>query len=233
MAYAWWAYFGAGLLALAAKLALIEPPFHRRREARESYLQHLGASLRMSLRGDAAYYVLYGAVIWLFFSLGFWLWQPYLRAIAIPVAWLGVVYAALNVVGGFVSKQAYRVEGWLGMRGALLAIPLTLALALEWRTIPLWGAGALLVHTVASGAFSPLVSAHINARTPSARRATVLSVKSLVNRVLFMTLSPLLGRLIDVRGLPTALLTMGIALTIASAAFAVAYPRRPTASPAG
>ena len=26
-----------------------------------------------------AYYVLYDAIIWLFLSIGFWLWQPYLK----------------------------------------------------------------------------------------------------------------------------------------------------------
>jgi MFS family permease len=115
LAYAWWAYFGAGLLALGVKLTLREPPFFTEPGREESYLLHLGQSLRLALTGDAGYFCLYAAIVWLFFSLGFWLWQPYLKHIAMPVSFFGFIYGALNLVGGYVSKQAHKIEGLVGM----------------------------------------------------------------------------------------------------------------------
>jgi len=228
MAYAWWAYFGAGLLALFAKLTLQEPPFFRETQKEESYLQHLGGSLRLSLTGDAGYFVLYAAIIWLFFSIGFWLWQPYLRLTAVPVSAFGFIYAALILVGGYVSKQAHRVEARIGMRNSLLLIPLLLATAfvLESQFVFALGFLFIFIHSAASGCFSPLLGDYINRRIPSSKRATVLSIKNMVNSILFMTISPLVGHVVDLYSLPTALLLMGTTVTATGLVFFLAYQKR-------
>jgi MFS family permease len=228
MAYAWWAYFGAGILALFAKLTLQEPPFFKETQETESYIQHLGKSLRMSFTGDAAYFVLYAAIIWLFFSIGFWLWQPYLELSAVPIAWFGFIYAAQNLVGGYVSKQAHRVEGKIGIGNSLLLVPLLLAAAFIFESQFMFVLGFIFifVQATASGLFSPLLGDYINKRIPSSKRATVLSIKNMVNSVLFMTLSPLVGHLVDLYSLPTALLLMGMALVAMALIFFFAYQKR-------
>jgi len=228
MAYAWWAYFGAGLLALFAKLTLQEPPFFKETQKEESYLQHLGQSLRLSLTGDAGYFVLYAAIIWLFFSIGFWLWQPYLKLTAVPVSAFGFIYAALNLVGGYVSKQAHRIEARMGMRNSLLLIPLLLATAfvLESQFVFALGFLFIFIHSAASGCFSPLLGDYINRRIPSSKRATVLSIKNMVNSILFMTISPLVGHVVDLYSLPTALLLMGTTVTAVALIFFLAYQKR-------
>lgn len=225
MAYAWWAWFGAGLLALAVKFTLQEPPFFRASEEKEPYLRHLGKSLRLAFAGDATYFILYAAIIWLFFSIGFWLWQPYLELIAVPVFFFGFIYAALNLVGGFVSKQAHRIEGKVGTRNALLFIPLLLGCAffLESQFVFIMGFLFIFIQSIASGCFSPLLDDYINTRIPSSRRATVLSIKNMMSSLLFMTISPLIGYLVDLYLLSTALLLMGIGVAFASFAFFTAY----------
>lgn len=225
LSYAWWAYFAAGIGTLIVKFSLREPPFFREAAKDESYLRHLGQSLRLAFTGDAAYFVLYGAIIWLFFSLGFWLWQPYLKLTGLPVSAYGFLYAALNLVGGYISKQAHEIEQRLGMRRALLFTPLLLALAfvLESQFVFILGFLFIALQSVASGFFSPLLADYINARIPSSKRATVLSIKNMVNSVLFMTLSPLLGHLVDVYALPSALLSMGAVLVLTSLVFLALY----------
>jgi len=231
LSYAWWAYFVAGIGTLIVKFTLREPPFFRETIKDESYLKHVRQSLRLAFSGDAAYFVLYGAIIWLFFSLGFWLWQPYLKLIGLPVSAYGFLYAALNLVGGYVSKQAHRIESRLGMRRALLLTPLMLALALvlESRFVFILGFLFIALHSVASGLFSPLLADAIHARIPSSRRATVLSIKNMANSVLFMALSPLLGHVVDRYALPSALLAMGALLVVTSFVFSALYraERRP------
>jgi MFS family permease len=228
LGYAWWAYMGGQVLALLVRLALIEPPFFTPQQDQESYLQHLGHSLRTAFNGGASYFILYAASIGLFFSLGFWLWQPYLQYFALPVSAFGFLYAAMNVLGGLVSRHAHRVEARIGMRGALLLIPMLLAAAfcLESQIRFVWGFTLIGLQTLAGGAFNPLLETYVNQRIPSTRRATVLSIKNMLRSVLFMALSPLLGYAVDAYSLPTALLLMGVTLILAAAGFALAYGRR-------
>jgi len=227
MAYAWWAYFGSGVLALFAKLTVQEPPFHRDAPGEASYFRHLGQSFRLSMTGEAGYFVWYAAGIWFFFSIGFWLWQPYLQLIALPVSLFGFLYAALNLVSGYVSRQAHHVEHRIGMRAALLVIPLMLvaAFVLESQVVFALGFLFLFLQAVASGLFGPLLNDYINRRIPSSRRATVLSIKNMLNSVLFMVLSPLVGYLVDRCSLTAALLLLGLALAVLALIFFQFYRR--------
>jgi len=229
MTLAWWAYFGAGVLALVVKLMLQEPPLSGEQKE-QSYRHHLGKSLKIAATGPAAYFVLYAATIWLFFSLGFWLWQPYLELSRVPIAWFGFIYAAQNVIGGYAAKQAHRIEGRLGIRTTLALVPLLLALALvlESQFLSVFGFAFIMIHAIASGCFHPLLSDYINQRIPSARRATVLSLKNMLNSMLFMTLSPLVGHCIDHHSLPQVLLPMGGIVTALSLVFATVYPKANT-----
>jgi MFS family permease len=228
LGYAWWAYMGGQVLTLLVRLTLVEPPFAIAQGKEPPYVQHLGQSLRTAFGGGATYYILYAAAIGLFFSLGFWLWQPYLQHIALPVSAFGFFYAAMNVLGGLVSKHAHRVEARIGMRRALLLIPLLLAAAfcLESQIRFVWGFALIGLQTVAGGAFNPLLETYVNQRIPSSRRATVLSIRNMLRSVLFMGLSPLLGYAVDAYSLPTALLLMGATLVLATLGFALGYRRQ-------
>jgi MFS family permease len=233
MAYAWWAYFVAGLLATAVKFTLLEPPFFRTNQKEESYLQHLGQSWRISTRGAAGFFVFYAATIWFFFSIGFWLWQPYLELSAVPLAWFGFIYAIQNVLGGFSAKQAHRIERKIGTRNALLVIPLGLAVVfiLESQFVFALGFIFIFMHSLFSGPFHPLLEDYINKRIPSSKRATVLSIKNMVNSLLFMMVSPLIGYFIDFYSLTAALLLMGLMLVVISLVFFYIYQNKTEAVP--
>ena len=228
MSYAWWAYFAAGQLAMVVTFSLIEPPFYRETQMEENYRQHLGKSWKMSTTGAAGYYVFYAAVIWFFFSMGFWLWQPYLELSEVPLAWFGFIYAIQNIIGGFSGKQAHKIEKVTGIRTALLLIPLGLAVVfiLESQFTVLIGFLFIFMQSLVSGPFHPLLEDYINKRIPSSKRATVLSIKNMVNSLLFMTLSPLIGHLVDLYSLPTALFLMGITLTLGSLVFYLVYQKQ-------
>jgi uncharacterized membrane protein len=70
-----------------------------------------------------------------------------------------------------------------------------------------------------------LLADYINVRIPSSKRATVLSIKNMVNSALFMTLSPLVGHLVDLYSLTTALLLMGGTLSVVAFVFYVLYQK--------
>jgi MFS family permease len=233
MAYAWWAYFAAGQLGMIVTFTLREPPFFRSTKRRESYLQHLGKSWKMSTTGASGYYVFYAAFIWFFFSIGFWLWQPYLELSAVPLAWFGFIYAIQNVIGGFTGKQAHHFERVIGTRNALLIIPLGLSMVffLESRFATILGFLFIFMQSAFSGPFHPLLEDYINKRIPSSKRATVLSIKNMVNSLLFMGFSPLIGHFVDLYSLRTALLLMGTILIILSLVFYIIYQKKKEAIP--
>ena len=79
------------------------------------------------------------------------------------------------------------------------------------------------MHSIASGPFHPLLNDYINKRIPSSKRATVLSIKNMVNSLLFMVFSPLIGHFVDLYSLTTALLLMGIVLAAVSILFFIVY----------
>ncbi|MFN2233708.1 MAG: MFS transporter, partial [Anaerolineales bacterium] len=72
----------------------------------------------------------------------------------------------------------------------------------------------------------PLLEDYINKRIPSSKRATVLSIKNMVNSLLFMTLSPLIGYLVDLYSLSAALLLMGLLLATLSLVFFFTYNKQ-------
>jgi MFS family permease len=187
----------------------------------------------MSTRGAAGYFVFYAAGIWFFFSIGFWLWQPYLAISAVPIAWFGFIYAFQNVIGGFMGKQAHRIEKWIGIRNALLFIPIGLATVfiLESRFVFLLGFIFIFLHSFVSGPFHPLLNDYINKRIPSSKRATVLSIKNMVNSLLFIVISPLIGHFVDLNSLTTALLLMGIVLAAVSIIFFILYRKQAVSIP--
>ena len=187
----------------------------------------------MSTSGAAGYYVFYAAVIWFFFSIGFWLWQPYLALSTVPLVWFGFIYAIQNLIGGFSAKQAHRIERKIGTRNALLVIPLGLAAVfiLESQFVFALGFIFIFMHSLFSGPFHPLLEDYINKRIPSSKRATVLSIKNMVNSLLFMTLSPLIGYLVDLYSLTAALLLMGLTLVVVSLIFFFTYHKKTESVP--
>ena len=73
----------------------------------------------------------------------------------------------------------------------------------------LWGILLFALSGFAVSATRPLVETLILSRTPGAVRATILSVDSLIYRVMLAAIEPGIGIIGDRYGLPTAFLVMG------------------------
>lgn len=215
---AWWAWLAVSVLSLLLTATLTDPPARRTARRQESYLNHLRASWRWGTRGQAGLFVTYAAIMWLFFSIGYWLWQPYLRLTGVPAAWFGVVYFAMNVVGGLSSRFAHPIRCRIGVSRSLVLIPLLLAAGflLESRVLALYGCCFLALHSAASGYFGPVLDDAIHARLPAERRATILSMKNMLSGLLFSVFSPLVGYHADVYSLPATLFLMGGTLALAA-----------------
>ena len=216
-----WVAFGIIFPVLFVRLALKEPPRFAESVSREPQFLHLKESLQYCVSRQSGYFVMYAALLTPFVTMSFALWQPYLKLISLPVAYFGIFYAVESLICGFVSRQSASVEKRIGMSRSLLYIPLLLGLGflLQSQFIFIFGMLFILLHSVSESYMKPTLETYINVRIPSSRRATVLSLKSMVSSLKYAVLAPFLGLAIDVYSLRTGLLALGIIVVLVGLAF--------------
>jgi len=225
LAYAWWAWVVALILILITKTTLIEPPVHRVENEKLKLWSHFNQSISKSFKGEAGFYILYYILIWLFFWVGYTLWQPYLQLTGLPVIYFGFFYAGISLISGYVSKQSHLIEKRIGVRNSLLLIPILLASAffLQSYYVLIFSFVFIAIQAVASGYFGPLLDDYVNSRIPSENRATVLSVQNMFSRLTFTVFSPFIGYLIDIYSFATAFRLMGLVLLVLALIFYYSY----------
>ena len=133
-----------------------------------------------------------------------------------PLALFGLIWAALRVTVGISALCAARIEKKLGLKGSLVLVIAILigGFALcAWRQV-WWLIPAIATFTIVRGLAMVIFSEAINQHTDSDRRATVLSLESLLCRLLFAPLAPLIGWLADAYSLSTAIALSGLLFAV-------------------
>ncbi len=140
-----------------------------------------------------------------------WFIQPYLQFVGLPIAWFGVVWAALNFSVGVFSMVAYKIEKRLGQSLTLsLLIPLSaLAYLLSALTPTLWVIAVFFIFYFVRGLHGPMLKEYVNRLITSDKRATVLSVKNMIGRLIFTLVGPVVGWAGDAWSFKTAFLLAG------------------------
>jgi MFS family permease len=156
----------------------------------------------------------------------YYLQQPYLRAVGIPLALFGVVFALGKVVTALVSNAAHRVDAALGARGAAAVMSITPVVGLSVMSAVTAPAGAALLLTrgVLDGLWQPLTNVYLNRLVDSRVRATMLSAQSLVSRLALAAALALLGVGTARVGLAATLALAACAVALAGAALVLAAP---------
>lgn len=190
------------LAAFVLACALKEPPTRAAGAPRPGYV----AILREGGRFFAASPVLLLLTAELAFTNALawgliWLFQPLLAAAGLPVTYYGVVHAA--ACGGQIVflNNVERLEGLLGSKRSLLVASTLVAggaFVLLGLTANLAATAVLIV---AGFTFSlprvPIFSAYMNRYIPSDKRATVLSLTSMIRTLAIVVVNPIVGLLAD------------------------------------
>jgi len=141
-----------------------------------------------------------------------WFAQPFFEYTKIDIAWFGILWTTLNLTVAVTSYTAHRLEALLGKRWSVLLIALLIPvgyLGLSRFHTPA-GLTVLYAFYLVRGYATPVLKDYINRVTESNIRATVLSVRNFITRLLFSVTGPLLGWAKDVYSLPQALTLAGI-----------------------
>lgn len=153
-----------------------------------------------------------------------WFVQPFFKAIHLPVELYGVLWTALNLSVGVSSFFAHKSEQYLSRRFLVLAIILllTIGYVLSGLFVSSVGLAFLFLFYLVRGVATPLLKDYLNRYTDSEVRATLLSVRNFMIRVVFAVTGPVLGWLTDWAGLQVALFSAG--LVYCMAAFVAVWP---------
>ena len=210
----------ATLLAAAASaafaLAFAEPGAHASHRA--SIGELVRDAGRLAARSAAVRWVMALAAFAVVSShVYYYLQQPYLLALGVPLALFGLVFAATKVVTALVASGAHRADVRAGPRATVAVMAATPALGLGAMSLATSPRGAVLLLTrgVLDGLWMPLLNVYMNRLVESRVRATMLSAQSLVARLA-------LAGTIALLGVGSARIGLGATLAVAAVASAVA-----------
>jgi len=128
-----------------------------------------------------------------------WFAQPFFKSINIPLAYFGILWAVLNFSAGITSFNAHQFDkkdnSYKMLFYLALAMPISF-LFLGYNT-SVYGLIFILLIYLLRGIVTPILRNAINENTASNKRATVLSVRSLIIRISFAISAPILGYIAD------------------------------------
>jgi MFS family permease len=202
--------------AVPAALSLIEPPTHSKRKnpgiADVFRVIKYATITNRTLR----YNLLISSILGTATLTMAWTYQLYLKDVGFENYAIGIVHALLNIVVGTTTLFAYKIERRLAPKGTIwfTSVSITMVFLLLGFVQSAWAVAALVLFYVSRGIATPVFKYYVNNITPSDIRATVLSVRSLVIRMLFAILAPLYGWLSDAYGRPAAMQSLGLTFTV-------------------
>jgi len=144
----------------------------------------------------------------------FWVYQPYLKMTGLPLAMFGIVFVFFQAVSGLSARFSYTSEKILGFNKSLIALGILFLVPFFFMAFfaPKWGFLVILLHQAVRGSAKPIIQHKVLRYTWENKRATVLSISSLLSRLSFMLLAPAFGVVVDAYGLQIALMQAGIAV---------------------
>lgn len=209
---------GVWVVALGICRTLAEVPAEKS-SAIPSHLAEALSTCRLAFLDSRQlrYTILLAAVLGLSSFFPVWLIQPYMQQSGVPLAWFGPVWAGANLTVALFSLASHRFTFHLGSRG--MSVLFLILIAAGYLGLGLvegiWGFLFYYLLTAMRGLQGPMLRNQLQIAGERRNRASLLSLKSLVFRLLFVLSGPVVGHLADTSGLrPTFLLTAGALLII-------------------
>ncbi|MFA9392012.1 MAG: MFS transporter [Prolixibacteraceae bacterium] len=197
--------------AIPAALTLFEPAYHIKN--RVAGWKDIIGVVKTSLVTDLKlkYFIFFSSLIGAATLTYAWFIQPFLIAIHLPVATFGIIWTLLNITVGFSSIYAHRAEHYFTPKQLTRFIVISISLGFLFTAlfISVWALPLLFLFYIVRGIATPVLKDYINAMIASENRATVLSIRNMIIRIIFAIIGPVLGWITDRYTLQTGLFTAG------------------------
>ncbi|QKG79782.1 MFS transporter [Tenuifilum thalassicum] len=147
-----------------------------------------------------------------------WFVQPWLIRAETPIELFGAIWTVLNLLVGVAALYAYKIELRLGSVRtiAFIIVLLTLGFIATALFKSYWAISFIVIFYLVRGVATPILKDAINRLAPAAMRATILSVRNFIIRIIFSVWGPFYGWLTDRWSLALALATAGTVFAILS-----------------
>jgi hypothetical protein len=169
--------------------------------------------------------ILYSGIVYAFNQSSLWLYQPYFKLSGIDIAYFGIVFASFQIVAALSSKYAHKLEAKLGQKYSLIMLIFLVSGSyfLMSNFVFLFSFSFSFLHQFVRGFKDVIVADYINKLTTSDMRATILSVESLVSRLLYAAIIPIVGWLADIYSLVQAMTVLAFSTLVLGIIFLVAF----------
>ena len=204
-------------LAIVFAFTLIEPK-RQKYENKNGAMQEIFNIIKYSVYKNKKliWLIIYTGIIGASFSVVMWMIQPYFKLVGVPLEYFGVLWAVFTLSIGMFAVLSDYFEKIVGK--SILLILLTGVSIIGYIVLSifqsLWVVIFFLLFYFTIGISTPLVRYYININITSDKRATVLSFKSLVGRLLFIIIGPFIGWVNDMYSLPMAFMISGLIFSV-------------------
>jgi MFS family permease len=214
-------YIETGVIALSIPVALsiVEPKTHKNLKPQTTYKGFYNI-IRETFSDPPLFWLITCNAVILASTLTIvWFVQPYLKISGIPLVMFGIIWTVLNLSVGASSLSANKIKNIFGNEFSFI-LPLILVVtgyfSLTFMNLK-WAFVLFILLYIARGFTVPVFTNLINRQIPSERRATVLSIRVLLTRIIFCIVGPASGYISDCFSLKTGLLFAGTSFLILGA----------------
>jgi len=201
-----YAFIGCLVVGLVCAVRLVEPQVEKNQTTDNN------TSIRDILRFTflqnkmLRWYIILSASIGTSTLTMAWFTQPYMQGAGLSLTTIGWLWSALNLTVAVFAFGAYYVYRFLNKRQIVILIVAGIVTGfggLGW-SYGIWGLIFIFLIYIVRGIATPVLKDFVNELTPSNMRATVLSIRGFVIRVIFSSLAPFLGWVSDIYTLQQA-----------------------------
>ena len=179
---------------------LIEPSMHKENKLDRSFKAVLEVvKFAMIDNQKLKWLIIYSSAMGVATLSMAWFAQPFFKSINIPLAYFGILWAVLNFSAGLTSFNAHLLDKKDNNYKILfyLALSMLTSFIFLGYNASVFGLIFILFIYLLRGIVTPILRNAINENTTSNKRATVLSVRSLIIRISFAISAPILGYIAD------------------------------------
>lgn len=181
-------------------LTLIEPTMHTKNKLNRSF-KAVFEVIRFAMHDNRKikWLIIYSSSMGVATLSMAWFAQPFFISINIPLAYYGIIWAIFNFSAGITSFNSHHLVNKYDYNKILLSMSLamTISFILLGSIFSFYGLIFILFIYLFRGVITPILRNEINKNTTSNKRATVLSIRSLIIRISFALTAPLLGFIAD------------------------------------
>ncbi|MGW8184971.1 MAG: MFS transporter [Candidatus Moraniibacteriota bacterium] len=211
-------YFDVALASVGIifALRLVEPKVQRKVNRESSLVAAWRVLLLVHNHKEVKSLIFFSAVCSAATLNMVWFIQPYWISSGIPKFLFGVMWALLLLFGAKISDKAYSIEKRLGRKFSLLVILVASIVGYFFlgNLNFIWSSVFILPFYIARGLNEPITKNYVNLKIAEEDRSTILSIKSLVGRLIFSIVGPMMGWVGEAYSLQTALLVSGITFSL-------------------